>query len=225
VLDSVDLLFQERELHMKKMFLLLLLVCFAVPCLADDTIYCPTDAKEREKKCQQAKEENKAIDETINRWEPMVNNSTMMMYMITRMKGESPNQYASRVSSMKAFYYRGLNYPVRGRFTRNGTAFIPLTYQEAEGVLSRAFQSRQEVAQQMEHVRKNTQTLKPMIKNKMAQLQKDRQRNWLFLAQCCGYRWTTEEPPKTPERTPDTGGQRGLLGVESEEQTQQGIKY
>jgi len=47
----------------------------------------------------------------------------------------------------------------------------------------------------------------------------------LFLAQCCGYRWTTEEPRKTPESKPNTGDQRGLLGIESEEQTQRGIKY
>jgi hypothetical protein len=210
---------------MKKFFILLLVLCFTVPCSADDTIYCPKDAKESEKKCKEAKEKNKLIDDTIKKWVPMVNNNNVMMYRLNKEQGESQNQYVNRVSSMRSFYYRGLNYPVRGRFTRNGTVFIPLTYQEAESVLSRAFKSRQEVAQQMEHVKRNTQAVKPMIKNKIAQLEKDRQRNWLFLAQCCGYRWTTEEPTKPPESRPNTGGQRGLLGIESEEQKQQGIKY
>jgi len=220
---------------MKKLLIFLVAWCFTAPCFADDTIYCPRDAKEREKQCKLAKEKNKQIDETIKNWEPMLNNSNMMMYRITRAQGESPQQYANRVSSMKSFYYRGLNYPVRGKFTKDGLTYIPLTYQESESILNRAFQSRRHVTEQMAYVTKNTQTLKPMIRNKIARLERDRQRNTLLLAQCCGYRWTNEGPPQytgkpyqkdKPKPNADTGGGKGLLGQEANEQKHsQGYTY
>ena len=83
---------------MKKLLIVLMVLCFTAPCLADDTIYCPKDAKERERQCKLAKEKNKQIDETIQNWVPMINNSNMMMYRITRSQGESRQQYANRVS-------------------------------------------------------------------------------------------------------------------------------
>jgi hypothetical protein len=210
---------------MKKILTCLMLLCFVVPCLADDTIYCPANAREREKQCKLAKEENKQIDETIQNWEPMLNDGNMAMYQITRDRDESQAQYTHRVKSMKSFYYQGLDYPVRGKFTRKGVTFIPLTYQESESVLSRAFSSRREVIEQMGHVRNNTQKVRPLIRDKIARLEKDRQRNTLYLAQCCGYRWTTEGPPQSTGKPyqnnkpkPDAGTQRGLLGEEAEQQ-------
>ena len=210
---------------MKKLMIFLMVLCFTAPCLADDTIYCPTDEKEREKQCKLAKEKNKQIDETIQNWVPMINDSNMMMYRITQAQGESPQQYAHRISSMKSFYYQGLNYPLRGKFTKDGVTFIPLTYQESESVLRQAFQSHRHVTEHMGYVKKNTQILKPMIRNKIARLERDRQRNTLLLAQCCGYRWTNEGPPQStgkpyqkPKPNVDTGGGKGLLGQEANEQ-------
>ncbi len=204
-----------------------MIFCFVVPCLADDTIYCPKNANECEKQCKLAKEKNKQIDETVQNWLPMLNDGNMMMYRITRAQGESPQHYANRVNSMKSFSYQGLNYPIRGKFTKNGVTFIPLTYQESESILNRAFKSKRRVAEQMKYVQKNTQKAKPMIRNKIVRLEKDRQRNTLFLAQCCGYRWTTEGPPPStgkpfqsnkPKPNVNTGGQRGLLGEQADEQ-------
>ena len=217
---------------MKKSLFILLLLCLAMPSLADDTVYCPTDQRERATKCEQAKDKNRQIDETVANWTPMLNDGNMMMYRITRAKNESPDQYANRVKSMKSFSYRGLNYPIRGKYTTKGVTFIPLTRQESSSVLGRAFESRREVEKQMNYVRQNTQKLKPMIRNKIDRLEHEKQQNMLYLAQCCGYRWTTEgerkrSGGKTVQNRPaqpnaPSGGQRGLLGVESDEQRHSG---
>jgi len=76
---------------MKKSLFILLLLCLAMPSLADDTVYCPTDQRERAAKCQQAKDKNRQIDETVANWTPMLNDGNMMMYRITRAQNE-PNQ-------------------------------------------------------------------------------------------------------------------------------------
>lgn len=192
---------------MKKVFICIFIVFYlASPCLADQTIYCPKNSQEAQKECKVAKEKIGAIQENLQRWTPMVDNPNMVMYKITRHQGESNAQYLNRAKSMKSFYYKGLNYPVRGMFTKNGTVFIPLTRAEAESVLDRAFQSKREVKEQMKHVQLNTGKLKPMIRNKINRLKQDEQHYHLFLAQCCGYRWTNEvgnEPEPKPVKPPE----------------------
>ncbi|MFO7570241.1 MAG: hypothetical protein R6W75_10630 [Smithellaceae bacterium] len=208
---------------MKIFLTCLMILCTALPCFADDTIYCPKNPQERARQCKLAKEKNAKINETINNWDPMLIDSNMMMYRIVRWDGESPQQYANRVKSLKSFHYKGLDYPIRGKYTTKGVTYIPLTRYESQSVLTRAFQSERQVRQQMNYVQKNTDTLKPMIKNKITRLEKERQHHTLFLAQCCGYRWTTTEgkPLVTgkPKPTVNSGGQRGLLGVEADTQT------
>jgi hypothetical protein len=202
---------------MKQFLICMLILCFAAPCLADQTIYCPQNRQELEKKCKEAIEKDRAITEHIQRWEPMVHDQNMMMYKIVQWKGESREQYLNRVRSMQTFYYQGLNYPVRGRFTKGDAAYIPLTYSESESVLRRAYQDPRQVKKQMDYVKQNTHTLKPEIRNKIESLKKEQQQHILFKAQCCGYRWTNEvgnQPQPQPQPGPKPGGTgkgRGLL--------------
>jgi len=209
---------KERKLQMKNVLICLIILCLVAPCFADDTIYCPKDAKERVKQCDLAKKKIPEINETIQNWNPMVNDGNMMMYRINTWKGESRQQYTTRVKSMKSFYYKGLNYPIRGKFTKDNVTYIPLTRQESESVLRRAFQSQREVGQQMKFVQQKTNALKPMIRSKITRLERERQRHTLFLAQCCGYRWTTEGKPLKPRPNGNVGNGKGLLGEEAAEQ-------
>lgn len=188
-----------------------------VPCLADDTIYCPQNFQEREKKCEEMVEKDREMIEHIQRWESMLNNSDMMMYKITQAKKETRQQYIQRVKTMDTFYYQGLNYPVRGKFTVDDAAFIPLTRAECSNVLKLAFTDKKELNVQLGHVKKNTDRLKPRIRNKIEKLKKDQQQVVLFKAQCCGYRWTNEvgnEPVPKPGSKPTGGGKGLLLDVE-----------
>lgn len=192
---------------MTKVFICIFTLFYlAAPCLADQTIYCPKNSKEQEKECKIAKEKIGAIQENLQRWTPMVENPNMVMYRIFKWQGESNAHYLNRAKSMKYFYYKGLSYPVRGTFTKNGAVFIPLTKSEAENVLSRAFQNKNQLKKQMNYVKSNTDKIKPMIRNKMDRLKQDEQHYHLYLAQCCGYRWTNEvgnEPERKPAKPPE----------------------
>lgn len=117
----------------------------AAPSFAVQTIYCPINSQELKKECGIAKEKIGTIQEALQRWTPMVNYQSMVMFKIFRYQDESTTNYLNRAKSMKIFDYKGLNYPVRGTFTKEKTVFIPLTRVETENVLSRSFQSKREV--------------------------------------------------------------------------------
>lgn len=202
---------------MKQLMLCILSLTIALPGLADQTIYCPQDFLECERECKEMVEKDRAITENIQRWEPMLNNKDMMMYKIVRQKGESRQQYLARVKTMQSFYYKGLNYPVRGKFTKDDETYIPLVSSECHNILSLAFTDENKVRTQMDYVKKNTDSLKPSIRNKIEKLKQDQQQIVLFKAQCCGYRWTNEvgnEPGLKPGSKPTGGGKGLLLDVE-----------
>lgn len=213
---------------MRYFLICLTLICFAITCFADDTIYCPKDAGEQEKQCRLAKEKIQEIKEILENWNPLVNDTNIILYKVNRFIGENNQQYAARMKTMISFHYQGRVYPVRGKFTKDGVTFIPLTHREAENILLLAFKSKRHVSMEMNNVKQNTNILKPMIRNKIVRLEKERQQHTLFLAQCCGYRWTNEGKPlvnggSKPARDTDNG--KGLLGEEAEEQKHGINKY
>ncbi|NLC71778.1 MAG: hypothetical protein GX751_10525 [Desulfuromonadaceae bacterium] len=201
---------------MKIISAFVLLLFWIAPGFADQTIYCPQAKDEIEKQCKVANEKFRQIDETIARWSSHLDDPNMILYRINRFPNESKANYLERVKSMQSFYYKGLNYPVRGRFTTQEYTYIPLTKEEARNVLGLAFQSRQKVDRQMRYVQENTKTLKTQIRNKISRLNQEHQHYTLFRAQCCGYRWTNDvgyEPKPVPPHSEPNLNEVELLNV------------
>jgi hypothetical protein len=162
-------------------------------------------------------EKDRAMTEHIQKWESMLNNPDLMMYRVNQEVWETREEYIERVKTMDTFYYRGLNYPIRGKFTVEDGAFIPLTRAECRNVLNLAFDDKNYLRKQLDYVKKNTDRLKPRIRTKIEKIKNDQQKVVLFKAQCCGYRWTNEvgnEPVTKPGTKPGGGGKGLLLDVE-----------
>ena len=178
------------------------------PAVADDTIFCPTGISQREMACEQKKAFIQQATDALSKWEGILGNSSIVLMPWLPM---DKAQYQAWTKPTTIFL-EGKNWPVFGTYRDNDANVAYLAVHKG-AYFSRAVQVSRDPGKtldpQMEVVRgtANSDQLKSgKVRAEMENVRHERQQAYIFLAQCCGHRWTTEGPDGNGDSGPSGGG-------------------
>jgi hypothetical protein len=164
--------------------------------LADDTIYCPPQAQ-RANACAEKKQFIKQASRILENWEKTADNPHVVLMPWLQM---TKDQY-QRWTKPSTLRIDDKEWPVFGTYrdSQNNAVYLAV---HAGAYFLRATQFAMDQGkpadwplEEVARGRHNSDRLKQgRLRQKMASLYHERQQAQIFLAQCCGYRWTTEGP-------------------------------
>lgn len=182
------------------------------------TIHCPQNPQQRQKMCNEKKRYVRYAEQRLAVWDRVL--SHKQNYTLLPWRKMTHQQYRG-LQKPRAIVVRGKQVPVFGVYRDSSTNIVYLVvsrvvYYNAliehfNGNISRA------QGEYQNGVRNGNRLMASKLPARVQRARQDLQQARLFLAQCCGRRWTNDPAPQSPTRQPNRNPNwngRGLLGIE-----------
>lgn len=175
---------------------LAVLLMFQMVAYADDTVYCPNNETETAKQCAEMKAYVQKAQALIAKWER--NKANQTTYSLVPWVKKSSSAYKKWAKPTQE-NLNGVHLPVAGTYRgSNGIVYLYVPNQNLKDGLTARYGSKGKAASEYKKIRNRSQSImKHRLPPKLAKYKRSLQKAQIFLAQCCGHRWTTDGPGTT----------------------------
>lgn len=177
---------------------------------ADDTVYCPNTEAETKKECAAKRAYVKKAKALIAKWEQ--NQKRRATHSLIPWVKKSPDKYKQWAKPANVTLNE-VQMPVYGTYRgNNNIVYLFVEDRLLKDGLWARYGNKVKVAGEFQKIRNNSNKIMThRLPAKLAKYKQSLQKAQIFLAQCCGERWTTDGPgTSTPSQQGGSGNSNSI---------------